>query len=167
MKSYLSKFSELKPIVQNTFFPFSSEGTFSMHELLEFLLQKTGPATVRIMSFSITEVAIRSFLNLMENGSIEKLECIFDLTVKRHRLGLLYFMNNVVSAISLTKNHSKLILIQNSDWMLSVVGSANFNVNDKIEAGVISTQSEFFNFYNERFTRWFNQGILVSKDEFN
>lgn len=167
MKDCSNKFSGLKPIEKETIFPFASEGTFSMHELLEFLLQKTGPANVRIMSFSITEVAIRFFLNLMENGSIQKLECIFDLTVKRHRLGLLFFMNNVVSALSLTKNHSKLILIQNSKWMISVVGSANFNVNDKIEAGVISTQPEFFRFYDERFTRWFNQGILVDSDEFN
>ena len=167
MKNYSNKFSELQTVDQNVIFPFSTEGTFSMHELLEFLLQKTGPATVRVMSFSITEVAIRTFLNLMEHGSIEKLECIFDLTVKRHRLGLLYFMNNVVSAISLTKNHAKLILIQNKKWKITVAGSANFNVNDKIEAGVISTQPDFFDFYNEKFNQWFNQGILVSKDEFN
>jgi hypothetical protein len=167
MKSCSNKFSGLKPIEKETIFPFASEGTFSMHELLEFLLQKTGPATVRVMSFSITEVAIRTFLNLMEHGSIKKLECIFDLTVKRHRLGLLYFMNNVVSAISLTKNHAKLILIQNKNWKITVVGSANFNVNDKIEAGVISAQPDFFNFYNEQFNQWFNQGILVSKDEFD
>lgn len=167
MKDCSNKFSGIKPIEKEIIFPFSSEGTFSMHELLEFLLQRTGTASVRIMSFSITEVAIRSFLNLMENNRIEKLECIFDLTVKRHRLGLLFFMNNVVSAVSLTKNHSKLILIENSHWKITVVGSANFNVNDKIEAGVISTQSEFFRFYDERFTRWFNQGILVNSDEFN
>ncbi len=167
MKNCSNKFSGLKPIEKETIFPFASEGTFSMHELLEFLLQKTGPASVRIMSFSITEVAIRSFLTLMENGSIEKLQCIFDLTVKRHRLGLLYFMNNVVSAISLTKNHAKLILIQNNEWKITVVGSANFNVNDKIEAGVISSQPKFFRFYDERFSKWFSEGILVSKDEFN
>jgi hypothetical protein len=167
MKSCSNKFSGIQPVEPEKIFPFFSEGTYSMHELLEFLLQKTGPATVRVMSFSITEVAIRTFLNLMENGNIKKLECIFDLTVKRHRLGLLYFMNNVVSAISLTKNHAKLILIQNKNWKITVVGSANFNVNDKIEAGVISTQPDFFNFYNERFNLWFNQGILVSKDEFN
>jgi hypothetical protein len=166
MKNYPDKFSKLNPVVQNTVFPFVSEGTFSMHELLEFLLQKTGPASVRIMSFSITEVAIRTFSNLMDNGDIKTLECIFDLSVKRHRLGLLYFMNNVVTGVALTKNHSKIILIENNDWKIAVVGSANFNVNDKIEAGTISTRPEFYDFFTEHFTGWFSKGIIMTKDEF-
>jgi hypothetical protein len=167
MKNCSAKFSELNALEKDVIFPFASEAKFSMHELLEYLLHLTGPAAVRITSFSITEIAIRSFLNLMENGRITSLECIFDLAVKRHRLGLLYFMNNVVSSIALTKNHSKLILVKNSVWNVTVIGSANFNVNDKIETGVISTQREFFRFFDQRFTRWFQEGIILSKDEFN
>lgn len=166
MKNLSNKFGDIQEIKQNVTFPFASEGRFSMHELLEFLLMKTGPANVRITSFSITEVAIRSFLNLMETGIILKLECLFDISVKRHKLGLLYFVNNVASSIALTKCHAKLILIENDKWRISVIGSANFQVNDKIEAGVISTSPGFLEFYRNRFTSWFLKGILISKDEF-
>jgi hypothetical protein len=166
MKNLSDKFEGIQEIKQNVTFPFASEGTFSMHELLEFLLTKTGPASVRITSFSITEAAVRSFLNLMEAGVILRLECLFDISVKRHKLGLLYFVNNVASSIALAKCHAKLILIENDKWRISVIGSANFQVNDKIEAGVISTQPGFLKFYWNRFTLWFLKGILISKDEF-
>jgi hypothetical protein len=166
MKNYSTKFTGLKAIEPDTTIPFASEGQFSMHELLEFLLQKTGPASVCIMSYSITEIAIRRFSNLMENGSIKTLECIFDFSVKRYRLGLLYFMNNVVTKVALTKNHSKIILIENENWKITVVGSANLNVNDKIEAGAISTRPGFYDFFRGNFISWFDKGILITKDEF-
>jgi hypothetical protein len=167
MKGFSNKFSNFPRIEQNTTFPFASEGEFSMHELMEFLVLKTGPAKMRITSFSITEAAVRSFLHLMETGVILRLECLFDLSVKRHKLGLLYFVNNVASSIALAKCHAKLILIENREWKISVIGSANFQVNDKIEAGVISTRPEFLEFYWNRFSLWFFKGILVSKDEFD
>jgi len=167
MRNLSNKFAGIREIRQNETIPFTSEGEFSMHELLEYLLLKTGPAKVRITSFSITEAAVRSFLHLMETGVILSLECLFDLSVKRHKLGLLNFANNIATSIALTKCHAKLILIENSDWKISVAGSANFQVNDKIEAGVISTCPEFLTFYLDRFSIWFTKGILISKDEFN
>jgi hypothetical protein len=167
MKNLSNKFGGIQEITWNVTFPFVSEGEFSMHELMEFLLEKTGPASVRVTSFSITEAAVRSFLHLMETGVIRHLDCLFDLSVKRHKLGLLYFVNNVASSIALAKCHAKLILIENREWKVSVVGSANFQVNDKIEAGVISTRPEFLQFYWSRFTLWFLKGILITQDEFN
>lgn len=167
MKNLSNKFEGIQEIRQNDTIPFTSEGEFSMHELLEFLLQRTGPAKVRITSFSITEAAVRSFLHLMEIGIILHLECLFDLSVKRHKLGLLNFAANIATSIALAKCHAKLILIENDNWSVSVIGSANFQVNDKIEAGVISTRPEFLQFYRERFNCWFWKGLLISKDEFN
>ncbi len=167
MKNCSNKFNKLQSLEANITFPYVSEGEFSMHQLLEFLLTQTGAAKVHIASFSITEVAIRSFLNQIEKKYISDLTCIFDLSVRRHRLGLLYFMNNVVNLIALTKNHSKLILIENIRWKVTVISSANFNVNDKIEAGIISTEKRFYDFYLKQFNQWFDKGLLVTENEFN
>lgn len=166
MKKFSNKFAELGNIEPDSVLAYVSENSFSMHELLAHLLETTGPANVRIMSFSITEVAIRTFLNLIDSGKIQKLQCILDLSVKRYRLALLNFMNNVVTEISLIKNHAKLILIENEQWKVAVVSSANFNVNDKIEAGVILTKPLLFSVYDKHFVRWFNQGLKIQKDEF-
>lgn len=138
-----------------------------MHELLEYLLSVTGPAFVRITSYSITEVAVRTFLRLVENKSIIDLECIFDLSVKQHKAGLLFFASNITPKIALTKCHAKLMLILNDDWILSVVSSANLQVNDKIEAGIIVGDASVFNFYKDRFNKTFDKSLKISKDDFN
>jgi len=167
MKNLLKKFQELPELQQNKTIPFASSGNFSMHELMEYLLEKTGSANVRVSSFSISEVAIRSFFNLMEKETIHSLRCLFDISVKRHKLGLLFFVNNIGSTIAISKNHAKLILIENNNWKVVIVGSANLQVNDKNEAGIISTDADFYRFYDETFNNWFLKALTISPDEFN
>lgn len=146
--------------------PVASNGDWSMHELLEYLLGISGPAKVWISSFSITEVAIRTFLNLQETGQITNLSCLFDFTVKRHKTGLLFFANNVVSDITISKCHAKLILIENADCTIAVVGSANFNINDKKEVAVIHFKRWFFDFYLNVLKDWMQSGLKITADEF-
>lgn len=147
--------------------PVASNGDWSMHHLLEYLLGISGPARVWISSFSINEVAVRTFLNLQDAGLIQELHCLLDLSVKRHNLGLLFFANNIVSGISLSKCHAKMILIENETYTISVVGSANFNINDKKEVAVIHFGRWFFDFYFDVLSGWIQSGIKISTDEFN
>ena len=147
--------------------PVASDGDWSMHHLLEYLLGISGPAKVWISSFSINEVAIRTFLNLQDAGMIQELHCLLDFSVKRHNLGLLFFANNIVSEISITKCHAKMILIKNESCTIAVVGSANFNINDKKEVAVIHFGRWFFDFYFNVLSCWIETGLKVSNDEFN
>jgi len=156
---------ELK-LEKNKTIPYFSDGEFSMHELLEHLLTQTGNARVSISSFSVTEIAVRTFLRLTESGLIKSLHCLFDLNVKRHHLDMLYFTSNVVSSIGLTKNHSKMILISNDHWRIVVVSSANFNVNDKKEVGIISTERNIYNQCLQKFKIWFHSSIKIDRDDF-
>lgn len=151
---------------QNKTFPYFSDGEFSMHELFEHVLTQTGPAEIAISSFSIAEVAVRTFFRLAEIGIITNMKCLFDLGVKRHKLGLLFFSMNVVSSISLSKNHSKMILISNDQWCVSIISSANFNINDKKEVWIISADQDIFCKCQDKYTEWFESGLKVSIDEF-
>lgn len=98
---------------------------------------------------------------------ITELTCLFDLTVKRHRLGLLFFAHNIVNAVKLTKIHAKLIFIDNADWNLVVITSSNLNVNDKMEVGLIISNGEEYQFYSDCFDKWFNDALTIDPDEFN
>jgi hypothetical protein len=146
--------------------PMASNADWSMHQLLEYLLRITGPAKVAISSFSITEVAIRTFLNLKEEGLIQQLDCLFDFTVKQHKAGLLFFTSNVADTISISKCHAKLISIENDLFTLTVVGSPNFNVNDKKEVMVIHSDRWFFDFYYQVLTSWMADGLKIDADEY-
>ncbi len=168
MQKHLAKIHEAVSAFEGKgLIPVCSDADWSMHQLLEYLMGVTGPAKVWISSFSITEVAIRSFLNMQEKGLIQQLHCLFDLTVKRHKMGLLFFASNVVSEITITKCHAKLILIQNENYSITVVGSANFNVNDKKEAAVILYEKWLFDFYLGVLTGWMESGLKITTDEFN
>ena len=149
-----------------TTLPYFSNGDFSMHQLIEHLLEQTGPAKVVLSSFSITEVAIRTFQRLMENGTIQSMACLFDFTVRRHKLGLLFFARNVISTIAIAKCHAKVVLIYNGKYYITVVSSANLNINDKLEAGVISTDTNIFDLCFEQLFASIDNGMKISKDEF-
>jgi hypothetical protein len=151
---------------KNKSLPIWSDGDFSMHELLERLLQITGPATVRVSSFSVTEVAVRTFLRLQDEGLMKSLTCLFDLTVKQHRIGLLFFAKNVVAEIRLTKNHAKMIFIENDEWKVVLIGSANFNVNDKKEAAIISTIDCIYQKLSNVYDMWFKDSMPVTNELF-
>ena len=168
MPGYLQKITQaFEKFAGCNVIPMASNGEWSMHQLLEFLLQKTGPANVRISSFSITEVAVRTFLNLKEKGLIEHLNCLFDLTVTRHKAGLLFFTSNVADKIVVGKCHAKLILIETTQDSITVVGSPNFNINDKKEVVVLHTDRWFFDFYSQVLDDWMKQGLTIDANEFN
>lgn len=154
----------LKP---DSIIPYVSDAEFSTHELITHILHETGPAQVRISSFSITETAIRSFLRLQESGLITSMKCLFDLSVKRYRLGLLFFASNVINQIGMTNIHAKMAFIENENWKVVVITSANLNINDKKEAGVIISMPWQYQYMLEMYEKWFDESLKVSPDEFN
>lgn len=119
-----------------------------------------------LSSFSISEEAVRTLLNLKDEGFIDELHCLFDFTVKNHKTGLMFFASNVVDTISISKCHAKIVLIQTNEINLTIISSANLNVNDKKEVSAIFYSKEIFDFYHSTLTSWIDSGIKVSPDEF-
>ena len=105
-------------------------------------------------------------MHLQESGLITSLTCLFDFSVKRYRVALLFFASNVINQIGLTNIHAKMVFIENENWNMVVVSSANLNINDKKEAGVIITQPEYYHYYLENYDQWFSESLKVTPDEF-
>lgn len=134
---------------KNTIYPFVSNGKWAMHDLLIFMLKKTGKAEVFVSTFSISEIALRAINNAVKNGVINSLQCLFDYSIKKNKLNLIYFAKQITSEIYLNANHSKIILIKNKNWKITIIGTANMTTNPKIEAGVIFTEVNIFNEYEK------------------
>lgn len=152
---------DIGQIDQNQVKPFFSEGKWSMHDLMLYLLEVTGPARVWLSTFSISEEAIRSFAIALEKGRITRIHCLFDYTIQKNKLGLLFFAYNTVSDITIGANHSKLLLLQNDSWKISVVGSANFTPNPRKEAGVIFSTPQTFDHYLGHLQKAFEEGTQL------
>jgi hypothetical protein len=74
----------------------------------------------------------------------------------------MYFASNIVSDITLSANHSKLILIENLSWKITVVGSANMTPNPRKEAGVIFSVRETYDDFLKHLVKAISDGLPVN-----
>lgn len=111
-----------------------TRGTWSNHDLLELILKKTGPAKVWITSWTVSEIAVRTLIQLIDTKQIEEIHCLFDERIKVHCPQAHQLAKNAVVDMKLAKIHAKCIAVLNDDWGVAVVTSANFTRNPRIEA---------------------------------
>lgn len=116
---------------------YASLGDWSTHDLLFFLLEQTGPARVYFTTWAISEYAIRQLYQFIEHGLILELKGIFDYRNGIRKPAELQFLQKITTDIKAAKCHAKVTVIENDCWGISVVGSANYTRNPRIEAGVL------------------------------
>jgi len=131
----------LLTLEQNKHYHFWSGGQWNMQDLLGGLLLITGPARVYITTYAISEAAVISMLNMINQGSITELHCLFDFKVKEQK-GKSYLLAKNNFPVTLSRIHAKVTVIRNENWMISVTGSANWTRNPRAERQVICTVKE-------------------------
>lgn len=146
-------------LVSGSIEPFMHKGDWAIHEVLPSLLSAIGPATVRISTFSISEDSLRPLFFLAEEGNITHLELLLDLTVKRHKLGLLLFAANITPDIRIDACHAKLLLVENERYRFGICGSANLNQNHRWENGFYFTAGNHFDYFRDAFAQSFTNAL--------
>lgn len=141
---------------------FCTGGLWSMHEMLRLLLMKSGPAKVWMTTWTITEEPMRVLLDLIKQGYITELSAVLDYRIERRKPEAFQLASNIISRIKLTKCHAKVAVIQNEKWNITVIGSANFSKNPRIEAGVVFTDKESADFNMQ----WIND-VIEGKEVFS
>jgi hypothetical protein len=117
---------------------FVSEGQWSMHELLEEMLEKIGPADVFVTTWTITKDPVRRIVMLKQEGRIRSLNCLLDYRIRDRKPAPFQLLQANADRISLAKCHAKVTVAINDDWALSCLSSANYSRNPRFEAGIIS-----------------------------
>ncbi|NCA75631.1 MAG: hypothetical protein EOM90_04795 [Alphaproteobacteria bacterium] len=126
-----------------------SLGDWSTHDLLFFLLEQTGPARVYFTTWAISEYAIRQLYQFIEHGLILELKGIFDYRNGIRKPAELQFLQKITTDIKAAKCHAKVTVIENDHWGISVVGSANYTRNPRIEAGVLCCDRKVTAFHRD------------------
>ena len=152
--------NEIGEIEQGRHYHFFTEGKWSMHETLLYLLYYSGPAKVTITSFSLSEITINTFVLAKEEGLITRLDLLLNTAVTRNKASLFFFAGNVADRIGLLDIHAKIIVIENDNWKIAVNQSANSTKNPAYEAGVICTVPEIVDEYCQKLDKAFFQSIL-------
>ena len=135
---------------------FFTDGTWSLFELIDFALDYIPPSHVTLSSFSLSEDSIRHLLHLKETGKILSLTGLFDPSLRKTKTPLLYFADEIFDRIALSPNHSKIILFENTTKPLTIMASANLGRNRRIEAGLVDTDTEVFDFFFDKLSEAFS-----------
>lgn len=130
-------------------------GEWSMHDLLFHILEQTGPAEVWLTTWSGSENAFRQIIEKIKDKTITKLSCLFDWRLKVRRPEVFELAKFNISDIKMSSCHAKVTVIQNQDWHIAVITSANYTNNPRIEAGVISCDKSAAEFHKS----WIEQEI--------
>ncbi len=122
---------------------------WSLHDVLERILQLTGPAHVCLTSWAISEGPARKISNLLRDGSILSLHCLFDHRVTRYCPAAMQLVQGQMGKIKLTGIHAKILVIENESWGISVTSTANATNKRRIEKYVITCDPEVAAFERE------------------
>jgi hypothetical protein len=125
---------------------YASGGLWSMHDLLFWILDQTGPAKVTSATWSITEDPATQITRRLHEGLITELHFLFDIRVKIRNPKVFSFVNHQAATCRLSACHAKAFVVEAEHQTVTVVSSANFTSNPRIEAGVILTHQQAADF---------------------
>lgn len=132
-----------------TIIKFCTAGELSLHHLLQYFLKITGPADVYISTWALKEDPSRVLLFLKETGKIKDLYGVFDYRIRSTDGKHFQLIEKAFTKYVLTKNHSKVLLITGQNLSISIISSANFSNNPRIEVGYISVNTPSVEFHKQ------------------
>lgn len=145
-ENYKQLNESLQTIEEGYTYHLVSLGRWSMHHLLFHLLKMTGPATVYATTWSISEDVVRHLVEAKKQGLIHEMTFIYDYRVRKYKPAA-YFLSQEFFTSIVTSCHAKVTIIESETHHLTIVGSANYTRNDRIEVGVIFTHKQTHDFH--------------------
>ncbi len=135
--------SVLKPLDGNPNQAYLSN-MLQVADVLQWILDQTGPAHVQMTSFSISEEFLRRIFFIEKAGLIKSLDIVLDFKATNKTLILWPFIEQTIENCYLASNHSKILLVSNDKWTVAVVMSQNLTRGNRFESGFISTDRSVF-----------------------
>jgi hypothetical protein len=150
-ENYKQLNESLSGIVPGETYHLVSLGRWSMHHLLFHLLKITGPAMVYATTWSISEDVVRHLVEARNQGLIKEMSFIYDYRVRKYKPAA-YFLSKEHFTSKVTSCHAKVTILESETHSLTIIGSANYTRNDRIEVGVIFTDKETATFHKNWIT---------------
>jgi len=117
--------------------PYFSPGAFSLHDLVVRLVKKFAPVQVSLATYALRELPSRQLIMCIKDGLIASLDMVLDYKAMVRAPEVVEFTKLNFTRVVLKPMHAKICVIEAAGISLVIVGSQNFTVNPKTEAGVI------------------------------
>ncbi len=138
---------------------FVTDGSFSMHDLLIKLMPNLYPCSVWIATYAITELPARILADMVAEGKISKLYILGDRRIRERYPAVEQLISNV-SEIKTTQIHGKVLVIKSGNKYLTVLGSANWTTNPRIELAIADKCPDVAKFHIDWITKKMKDGDL-------
>jgi len=150
----------IRPIERNPLQAYL-DNRIQLFDVIEKILQETGPAKVYISTFSTSEEFLRRIYRLKKEGLILRSAMLADLKASRKTVILYSLISNTFDECYLAENHSKVILIENSRFRVSICTSQNQTRGNRTESGMISTDPAIYETLLQQFKEIINQKAIL------
>lgn len=124
-----------------------SDGDWSMNDLVMELLKKYQPAEVYITTYALRELPVRQLILAQERHEIFSLKMLVDVRAQIRTPEVFQLAKLNATQIFLTSIHAKVTVIRSLAGCVSIVSSANWTQNPRIEAGVITLDNDVADFH--------------------
>lgn len=132
-----------------------TKGQFSLLDMVRALLELTGPASVRLSTWSTGIRDAETAAWMLSSGLLTSLQLLTDRSFPARqpkyagRLVALFGEDAIVC----TRVHAKVAIIESDDWSIAIRSSMNLNRNPRFEQASIDGDAEMVAFYGA----WFDE----------
>lgn len=133
----------LKPLQQSSSQVFLGQGLHTLG-LLGWILEQTGAAHIAVTTFSTSDAFLCGVINLRKRGLVASSVLVADIKASSKTLKLSRLMSEAFDEVKLTLNHSKVMLVANNEWLVSVITSQNQTYGDRAECTFITTDRDVY-----------------------
>ena len=133
----------LKPLQQSSSQVFLGQGLHTLG-LLGWILEQTGVAHIAVTTFSTSDAFLCGVINLRKRGLVDSSVLVADIKASSKTLKLSRLMTEAFDEVKLTLNHSKVMLVANNEWLVSVITSQNQTYGDRAECTFITTDRDVY-----------------------
>lgn len=128
-------------------------GQFSMLDLLAAVLDKTGPAHVRLSTWTAGVRDARNAGLMLDNERMLSFQLLVDRSFASRQPAYCRAVTRIFGkgAIRCTRTHAKIAIVQNDDWNVVIRSSMNLNRNPRFEQFDIDDDSRIAEFFGAHF----------------
>ncbi len=125
-----------------------TNGQFSMIDILNHVLETTGPATLDIATWTAADGDIRKAHAFLVSGMVTDIRLIVDPSFKSRKPEFCNLLTSIFKpdSIRTVPLHGKFSNIRNDKWNIAIRSSMNLNVNKRIETLEISDDAKLSDF---------------------
>lgn len=145
-----------------------TKGQFSLIELLEAVLEKTGPGDLTISTWTASKADLNNVLEFLKDAKVTSARFLLDFTFQRRQPEVAKRIRDVfgLESLRITKNHAKFFTIgaEQRGWSVTCKTSMNLNQNPRFEDFDLSNGKALFMFLNGVVDELFEQTKIKAQE---